>query len=69
MTLGPWCSGRNRNREVAICLNKHEIHNAYTKARKAILMEVKSKSLAKKGLLNDDEFLDIVREILPGRVS
>jgi hypothetical protein len=32
-------------------------------------MEVKGKSLAKKGLLNDDEFLDIVREVLPGRVS
>ena len=34
-----------------------------------ILAEVKGKSLAKKGLLDDEEFLDIVREVLPGRVN
>jgi hypothetical protein len=30
---------------------------------------VKGKSLAKKGLLDDDEFLDIVRAILPDKVD
>ena len=35
----------------------------------AILAEVKGRSLAKKGLLDDDEFLDIVREVLPDRVD
>ena len=39
------------------------------KEAKIILAEVKGKSLAKKGLLSDDEFLGIVREVLPGRVG
>ncbi|MDH5615529.1 MAG: pyruvate carboxyltransferase [Acidimicrobiia bacterium] len=54
---------------VAIWLGKHGIHDAETKQIEAILAEVKGTSLAKKGLLNDDEFLTIVREVLPGRVS
>ena len=54
---------------IAIWLDKHGISDASTKDIEAILMEVKGKSLAKKGLLDDDEFLDIVREVLPGRVS
>ena len=54
---------------IAIWLDRHGISDAATKDIEAILMEVKGKSLAKKGLLNDDEFLDIVREVLPGRVS
>ena len=54
---------------VAIWLGRHGIHDAETKEIEAILAEVKGKSLAKKGLLNDDDFLDIVRDILPGRVD
>ena len=53
---------------VAIWLGRHGIHDAETKEIEAILAEVKGKSLAKKGLLDDDEFLDIVREILPDKV-
>ena len=53
---------------IAIWLGRHDIHDAETKEIEAILAEVKGKSLAKKGLLDDDEFLDIVRDILPGRV-
>jgi len=54
---------------VAIWLGRHGIHDAETKEIEAILAEVKGKSLAKKGLLTDDDFLDIVRDILPGRVD
>ncbi len=50
---------------IAIWLGKHGIHGADTKALEAILAEVKGRSLAKKGLLDDDEFLDVVREELP----
>lgn len=53
---------------IAIWLGRHGIHDAETKEIEAILAEVKGKSLAKKGLLDYDEFLDIVRDILPGRV-
>lgn len=35
----------------------------------AILAEVKGHSLAKKGLLDDDGFLDIVREVIPDKVG
>ena len=54
---------------IAIWLDKHGIYDAETKEIETILGEVKGKSLAKKGLLDDDEFLDIVREVLPGRVG
>ena len=54
---------------VAIWLGRHGINDAETKEIEAILAEVKGRSLAKKGLLDDDEFLDIVREVLPDRVS
>ncbi|MFW2340006.1 MAG: pyruvate carboxyltransferase [Acidimicrobiia bacterium] len=54
---------------VAIWLGRHGIHDADTKEIELILAEAKGVSLAKKGLLDDDEFLDIVREVLPGRVS
>ena len=53
---------------VAIWLGRHGIYDAETKEIEAILSEVKGKSLAKKALLDDDEFLDIVREVLPDRV-
>lgn len=54
---------------VAIWLGRHGIYDAETKEIEAILAEVKGQSLAKKGLLDDDEFLDIVREILPDKVG
>ena len=53
---------------IGLWLGRHGIYDAETKQIEAILAEVKGKSLAKKGLLDDDEFLDIVREVLPGRV-
>lgn len=53
---------------VAIWLGRHGIVDAETKELEAILSEVKGCSLAKKGLLDDDEFLDIVRQVLPDRV-
>ncbi len=53
---------------VAIWLGRHGIYDAETKEIEAILAEVKGRSLAKKGLLDDDEFADIVREILPDRI-
>lgn len=54
---------------VAIWLSRHGINDAETKEIEAILAEVKGRSLAKKGLLDDDEFLDIVREVMPDRVD
>lgn len=54
---------------VAIWLGKHGINDADTADIETILTEVKGKSLAKKGLVDDDEFLEIVREVLPGRVG
>jgi isopropylmalate/homocitrate/citramalate synthase len=53
---------------VAIWLGHHGIYDAETTDIETILAEVKGVSLAKKGLLTEDEFLDIVREVLPGRV-
>ena len=54
---------------IGIWLSKHGINDAETKEMEAILAEVKGRSLEKKGLLDDDEFLDIVRDVLPGRVA
>jgi isopropylmalate/homocitrate/citramalate synthase len=54
---------------IGIWLSRHGINDAETKEIEAILAEVKGRSLAKKGLLDDDEFLDVVRDILPGRVD
>ncbi len=52
---------------VSIWLGKNDIYDADTKEIEMILMEVKAKSLEKKGLLDNDEFLDIVREVLPDK--
>lgn len=54
---------------VAIWLGRHGIHDAETKEIETILAEVKGRSLAKKGLLDDEEFLDIVREVIPDKVD
>ena len=53
---------------VAIWLGAHGINDAETKEIEAILAEVKGRSLAKKGLLDDDEFLEIV-EVIPDKVD
>lgn len=54
---------------IAIWLGKHGIYDAETKEIEAILAEVKGRSLAKKGLLDDDEFLDIANEVLGDRAG
>ncbi|HEX9855142.1 MAG TPA: pyruvate carboxyltransferase [Acidimicrobiia bacterium] len=53
---------------VAIWLGRHGVHDADTKEIEAILAEVKGRSLAKKGLLDDEEFVAIVNDVLPGRL-
>ncbi|HEY6629578.1 MAG TPA: pyruvate carboxyltransferase, partial [Acidimicrobiia bacterium] len=54
---------------VGIWLGKHGIYDAETKEIEAILAEVKGKSLAKKGLLDDEEFLEIVRQVIPDKIN
>jgi isopropylmalate/homocitrate/citramalate synthase len=54
---------------VGIWLARHGIHDAETKEIEAILAEVKGRSLAKKGLLDDDEFMEIVSQVIPEKVS
>lgn len=54
---------------VAIWLSRHGINDAESKEIEAILAEVKGRSLEKKALLSDEEFLAIVGDILPGRVN
>ena len=54
---------------VAIWLGRQGIYDAETKEIEAILAEVKGRSPAKKGLLDDNEFLDVVREVIPDRVN
>ena len=52
---------------VSIWLGRNDIYDADTKDIEVILMEVEAKSLEKKGLLDNDEFLDIVRDVLPDK--
>jgi isopropylmalate/homocitrate/citramalate synthase len=54
---------------IGIWLGRHGIVDAETKEIEAILAEVKGRSLAKKGLLDDEEFLEIVREVIPDKVG
>ena len=54
---------------VSIWLGNNEIFDAETKEIEAILAEVKGRSLDKKGLLDNDEFMDIVREVIPDKVD
>jgi isopropylmalate/homocitrate/citramalate synthase len=54
---------------VAIWLGRNGVYDAETKEIEAILAEVKGKSLAKKGLLSNDEFLGIVREVIPDKLG
>lgn len=54
---------------VAIWLGRNGINDAETKEIEAVLAEVKARSLAKKGLLDNDEFLDIVREVIPDKLG
>lgn len=54
---------------VAIWLGRNGINDAETKEIEAVLAEVKARSLAKKGLLDNDEFLEIVREVIPDKLG
>lgn len=54
---------------VAIWLGRNGIADAESKEIEAVLAEVKSRSLAKKSLLDNDEFLDIVREVIPDKLG
>lgn len=54
---------------VALWLGRHGINDSEIKEIEAILTEVKGRSLAKKGLIDDDEFLDVVREVMPDKVN
>lgn len=54
---------------VSIWLGRNDIFDAETKEIEAILAGVKGRSLAKKGLLDNDEFMEIVREVIPGKVD
>ncbi len=54
---------------VSIWLGKNGIYDAETKEIEAILAEVKGQSLTKKGLLDNDEFMDIVRDVIPDKVD
>ena len=54
---------------VAIWLGRNGINDAETKEIEAVLAEVKARSLAKKGLLDNDEFLDIVRQVIPDKLG
>jgi len=53
---------------IAICLDRLGV-TATTPEIEAVLLEVKSSSLAKKGLLDADEFTAIVDRVLPGRTA
>lgn len=53
---------------VAMWLGKHGIHDAPTESIEAILAEVKGRSIATKRLLTDDEFVEVVQGVLPGRL-
>ncbi|GIU91735.1 MAG: 3-hydroxy-3-methylglutaryl-CoA lyase [Acidimicrobiia bacterium] len=53
---------------VAIWLGKIGIYDAETKEIEAVLAEVKAKSLEKKRLLTEDEFREVVQQVLPGRI-
>lgn len=54
---------------VALWLDRHGIEDAETSEIEEILREVKARSLEKKGLLADDEFLAIVGKIIPDKAS
>jgi isopropylmalate/homocitrate/citramalate synthase len=54
---------------VAIWLDRHGIVDASPKEIEEILREVKARSLEKKGLLDDEEFLGIVEKVIPDRVD
>ena len=54
---------------IAIWLARFGVVDAELKEIEAILAEVKAASLAKRDLLDDDEFVAIVNDVLPGRIS
>jgi hypothetical protein len=52
-----------------VWLDRHGIEDASTEEIEEILREVKARSLEKKGLLDDDEFLAIVEKVIPQKVN
>lgn len=54
---------------VALWLDRHGIDDADTAEIEEILVEVKARSLEKKGLLDDDEFLSIVGKVIPDKAN
>lgn len=54
---------------VAIWLGNNGIYDAETKEIEAILAEVKGKSLDEKRLLDNDEFMEIVRNVIPDKTN
>lgn len=54
---------------VALWLDRHGISDAGTAEIEEILREVKARSLEKKGLLDDDEFLSIVAKVIPDKTG
>lgn len=54
---------------VAMWLDRNGITGVETSEVEEILTEVKARSLEKKGLLDNDEFLEIAGKVLPGRVG
>ncbi|HEX7097605.1 MAG TPA: pyruvate carboxyltransferase [Acidimicrobiia bacterium] len=54
---------------IAVWLDRHGIEDATTEEIEEILREVKARSLEKKGLLDDDEFLAIVEKVIPQKVN
>lgn len=54
---------------VALWLDRHGIEDADAAELEHVLKEVKARSLDKKGLLDDDEFLSIVGKVIPDKVK
>ncbi|HEX2152516.1 MAG TPA: pyruvate carboxyltransferase [Acidimicrobiia bacterium] len=54
---------------VALWLDRHGIEDATSSEIEEILREVKARSLEKKGLLDDEEFLAIVDKLIPDKAN
>ncbi len=54
---------------VAIWLGRHGAHDVDIEVIEAVLAEVKARSLEKKALLDDDEFVAIVDQVSPGLIG
>jgi hypothetical protein len=54
---------------VAVWLGRHGAHDVDIEVIEAVLAEVKARSLEKKALLDDDEFVAIVDKVSPGLIG